>query len=117
MKKLLSLYPVVGLVMLLAFNITSCKKPVHSLRPSPNNIRLLGYSATTQRYTIGAIDTNTDNYSFFYDAIGRVSTIIYSSSDPAVINKLPAGQNNEKMSFYYGNDTCIKTTTDLNGIK
>ena len=115
MKKFSLLYLCVVLAALSAFLYTSCKKPFHATSPQPNNIRLYSYTAVTRLSTVlpaHVADTTSDNYTFSYDNNHRVSQIMYTSSNPDVI---AAGHNSERITFYYGNDTVIKTTANLNG--
>ena len=109
MKKSFLLYPVVVIAVLVAILYTSCKKPHHDLAPTPNNIRLKSYTATTRLNSASLADTTNDNYTFMYDANGRVSMITFTTNDTV------GGKKSESCSFYYGNDTSIKTITNLGG--
>jgi len=110
MKKLLLLCSVV-----VALTYTSCKKPVHSLQPTPNNVRLMSYTATTHLLSTSLVDTTSDNYTFFYDGNNRVIKILFSTSDTTKINHWLQHQTSVNMTFYYSNDTCIKTIAALSG--
>lgn len=87
---------------------TSCKKPLHSSNPIPNNIRLQAYTRITQITTTaspGTVSTISENYRFYYDAANRVSGIIFTSNDSFNIHK--------KIDFKYMSDSVYKTTTDI----
>ena len=114
MKKLFLLYPIAVLAVISTLLYTACKKPVHALAPTPNNVRLLGYTATTQRSFSNLADTTNDNYTFSYDNYGRVSSITFTTNNPAEIAAMHT-QYGENITFYYGNDTCIKTVTGIYG--
>ena len=116
MKKLSLLYSVLVVVAISCCLYTACKKPLHSNAPTPNNVRLLSYTATTRVNTvIPALfsDTVNNNYSFFYDASNRVTKIIYSTSDTTAVR---LGKASENITFYYSNDTIIKTISSLSGV-
>ncbi len=123
MKKLFLLYPFVVIIALVAMFYTSCKKPHHSLAPTPNNIRLMSYTAITKVNSVAPLavaDTFSDNYTFVYDAYNRVSKITYTSSNPSLVGAgvymgSPIDLNRELISFYYGNDTVIKTIAYVTG--
>ena len=111
MKKSFLLYPVVVIAVLVAILYTSCKKPHHDLAPTPNNIRLKSYTATTRLNSASLADTTNDNYTFMYDANGRVSSITYTTNSP---NYLP-DTTGENIIFDYttGSGYVIKTTSNL----
>jgi len=114
MKKITLLLSVVVLVAVFAVLYTSCKKPVHALQPTPNNVRLMSYTATTHLLSETLADTTSDNYTFFYDGNNRVIKILYSTSDTAKIRLLQYNSS-VNITFSYSNDTCIKTTAALGG--
>lgn len=90
MKKYFSLC-VAGIVLISSFIGTSCKKRIHSSAPTPNNVRMLGYTkVTTIRNTVpvaGVPSTITEKYRFYYDDNNRVTQMIYTGNDSFEINK------------------------------
>ena len=115
MKKIFLLYPFVILAALSVLVYASCKKPIHSNAPTPNNVRLHSYTATTKVNTVVPVpiaDTINDNYTFTYDANGRVAQILYTTNDLLY----PNNQRSETITFTYVNDTVVKTimTVPLN---
>ena len=89
------------------FLYSSCKKTQHPTNPTPGNYRLLSYTTLTRSaYT----DQHANNFTFSYDARNRVSQIIMSTNDTAPVQN---GAIGTRALFYYGNDTIIKTVTNL----
>ncbi len=112
MKKISSLYMLVLLTALSVLLYTACKKPIHSNAPTPNNVRLHSYTATTQINSVTPFpvsDTINDNYTFTYDLSNRVTQILYTSTDLL----LPNNQRSETITFNYSNDSIVKTTMTL----
>ena len=112
MKKISSLYTLVLLTALSVLLYTACKKPIHSNAPTPNNVRLHSYTATTQINSVTPFpvsDTINDNYTFTYDLSNRVTQILYTSTDLL----LPNNQRSETITFNYSNDSIVKTTMTL----
>ncbi len=109
MKKITLLYPLVVLTALSVILYPSCKKIIHSNAPTPNNVRLVSYTATTRTnmvIPVAIADTINDNYTFTYDANRRVSQILYTTNDLMY----PNNQRSQTITFKYTNDTVIKTT-------
>jgi len=116
MKKIFLLYPVVVLMALVAILYTSCKKPHHDLAPTPNNVRLMSYTATTWVNSTALADTVNENYTFSYDGSGRVSGIIYTTNDTAFY-RYTGGYYSEKITFDYNSTPgyVVKTLGTLGG--
>jgi hypothetical protein len=89
-------------VLISAFSMQSCKKPVHPTHPTPSNYRVLSYTKLTTDMNGGVVN---ENYRFFYNSDNRVSQIIYTSNDST-----PTGFN-KTSTFTYFNDTIVKKTT------
>ena len=109
MKKISLLYSIVVLAALSVLSYSSCKKIIHSNAPTPGNIRLHSYTATTQTnqaLPFPEADTINDNYTFTYDGNNRVSQILFTSNDL----RYPNNQRSETITFRYSNDTVYKTT-------
>jgi hypothetical protein len=85
---------------------TSCKKPVHSNAPTPNNSRLLSYtkltSITSNTLPNNGIATINENYRFYYDNLNRLVKIIYTTNDTVYKQHVS--------TFTYSNDTVFKET-------
>lgn len=102
---------VVALVMGLSFVGTSCKKPVHSNAPTPNNERMLSYNKiTTIQWANPAVNGElskiTENFRFNYDNLNRLVKITYTGNDSFEIHKF--------ITFDYSKpDTVIKKTVNL----
>ena len=115
MKKISLLYTLVVLAALSVFLYTSCKKIIHSNAPTPANIRIHSYTATTQTNQVTPFpeaDTINDNYTFTYDALNRVSQILFTSNDL----RYPNNQRSQTITFTYSGDSVFKTimTVPLN---
>ena len=108
MKKSNLLY-IAFLFILSAVVGTSCKKPVHSPDPTPNNVRMLSYNKiTTIDMSVPvplAASKITESFRFYYDESNRVIQIVYTGNDSNEIHK--------RIDFQYRNDTVWKTTTDI----
>jgi hypothetical protein len=87
--------------------LPSCKKTEHETHPTPNNVRITGYTLIDSVYIAGTNSTYTvnDNYRFYYDESKRVSKIIYTT---IALNK-----PNTQMMFTYKGDTIYKTTYSI----
>jgi hypothetical protein len=109
MKKGLSLSIVAALVSMVCV-YSSCSKSGGSTNPTPVNNQLSGmnkvisYPATT----LGAGVTYTESYSFSYDGNGRISQILYSSNDPALVS---INIGNQSIIFTYNADTIFRVAT------
>ena len=103
----ISLLYVAGIVLIGSLAGTSCKKPVHSNNPQPNNSRLLSYNKITVTVpsSNAATKTVTESYSFFYNDKNRVSRIIYTGND--------VQRKHESIVFTYIGDTVLKETTNV----
>ncbi len=115
MNKISLLYTIVVLAALSVFSYSSCKKIIHSNAPTPNNMRIHSYTATTQTNQVVPMafaDTINDNYTFTYDANNRVTQILFTSNDL----RYPNSQRSETITFRYSNDTVYKSimTVPLN---
>lgn len=110
MKKNNLLYVTV-LFVLSIVGAASCKKPVHSNAPTPNNVRMLSYNKiTTYEISVPTPIPNakvTESFRFYYDENGRVSQIMYTGNDTFEIHK--------RIDFVYINDTIIKTISNVLG--
>lgn len=87
---------------------TSCKKPVHSYNPTPNNVRLQSYTKITSIQLSSSNlppSTINENYRFYYDAGNRLNRIIFTSNDSFNIHK--------SIDFTYSHDTVFKTTVNV----
>lgn len=88
---------------------TSCKKIIHSNAPTPNNVRMLGYSKiTTIDMSVPvplATSKITESFRFYYDESNRLIQIIYNGNDSFEFHK--------QIDFKYRNDTVFKTITDI----
>ncbi|MCW3122637.1 MAG: hypothetical protein JWQ38_2129 [Flavipsychrobacter sp.] len=102
MKKIFSLF-FVAIIPLFLFS--SCKKTQHTTKPTPANYRVYSYSEVIN----GTYPANV--YTFSYDARGRVSQIIYTTSDSNVV-KYGLGVGTRSV-FYYSNDSIYKVNTVL----
>lgn len=91
-----------SLVLMVFVSILSCSKKTHELNPSLNNSRLLSVVKTSTSTT----DTNSENYRFVYDGLGRVSEIFYTNNKLSVANTIS--------HFKYVEDTVYKTITFVN---
>jgi hypothetical protein len=107
MKKNFSLY-IVALILLSTFAGTSCKKRIHANAPTPNNVRMLGYTKITT-YTpagfTGISPTVTEKFRFYYDQINRLAKITYTGNDTFAIYK--------DITFTYKGDTVYKNTKNI----
>jgi hypothetical protein len=100
---------VAALILLFAITGTSCKKKIHSNAPTPNNVRMVGYTKiTTIKMTVpvaGVPSTINENYRFYYDEQNRVSRVIYTGNDSFEIHKT--------ITFKYSGDTIYKTILNV----
>ncbi len=107
MKKNFSLY-IAALLLLATFVGTSCKKRIHSNAPTPNNVRMQGYTKITTITMAGASSvpaTITEKFRFYYDQVNRLSKITYTGNDTFAIYK--------DITFQYSGDTVYKTTKNI----
>lgn len=107
MKKSFLLY-IATLLLGCTLVVSSCKKPVHSNVPTPNNVRMLSYSkVTTIEFRVpvaGVPSTINENYRFYYNAANKVSKMIYTGNDSFQFHKV--------IDFEYRKDSVFKTTTN-----
>ena len=98
------------IVVICTYIGTSCKKPVHSSNPTPNNSRLLSYTKiTTITNSLGGSlitpSTVNENYRFYYDDLNRVNRIIFTSND--------SFQKQLSSVFTYASDSVFKAVTNV----
>lgn len=94
-----------SLVLMVFVSVVSCKKKTHELNDYPANVRLLNVVKTST----SSVDTNSENYRFVYDALGRVSDIFYTNNKLSVANTIN--------HFDYVSDTVFKTISFVNQIR
>lgn len=108
MKKGLLLYAA-AIVLIASFVGTSCKKIIHANQPTPNNVRVMGYTKlTTIKNTVpiaGEPSDISEKFRFYYDEGNRLSRIIYTGNDSFAIH--------EDIEFKYIGDTILKITKNI----
>ncbi len=92
------------IILLAVFIFSSCKNVTHYPHPSSGHMRISSYSTVgtvTQTIPTYTVTAENDNYSFGYDALNRVSYIIFTCNNPA--------KYNTNSYFNYSNDTIYKS--------
>ncbi len=79
---------------------SSCKKTQHPTNPTPDNYRILSYT----KYW-NAVNP-TENYRFYYDAQGRLSSVEFTNNNIAT-------DIGTRSKFYYSNDTIYKEIRNI----
>lgn len=102
------LLPIITLFLAMTFAGTACKKIIHSGAPTPNNVRMKAYQkfTTIELSAPGSVtSTITEDYRFYYDAVNRLSRIVYTGNDTFQIQK--------EIEFKYAGDSVYKKTTNI----
>ena len=108
MRKPAFLYLAVLITMSALFG-ASCKRVINSSAPTPNNVRLLGYSkitSITQNVPVSLPTSKiTESFRFYYDESNRVSQILYDGNDSTEFHM--------RIDFSYKSDTILKSITNV----